>query len=150
MRSNMKRRERQKGSAIVEGAFIFLVFACMIIGSVDFGQFLFIHTTLTERAREAARYGAVNTPTDATAIQNVVLYGQASGGSVPTTAAGTDSGIFNVTRNNVSATTSGSGTDDYRITVKIHDYTYHIYSPYMAGSYAGPIIYSSQPLGINP
>jgi Flp pilus assembly protein TadG len=149
MRSKMPRAEREKGSAIVEGALIFLVLACMLIGTIDFGQFLFIHATLTERAREAVRYGSVNDPTDTTSIQNVVLYGQASGGLAPTTAAGTDSGIFNVLRSNVSVTATGAATDDYRVTVKIHDYTYHIYSPYMAGTYTGPIIYSSLPLGIN-
>jgi Flp pilus assembly protein TadG len=145
----MKRIERQRGSAIVEASFIFLVFASMLIGIVDFGQFLFVHTTLTERARAAVRYGVVNTPTDTTAIQNIVLYGQASGGAAPSTPGSTDSGIFNVVRSNITTTVTGDGTDDFRLTVRIHDYVYQVYTPYIGGSYTGPNIYASLPLGIN-
>ncbi len=149
MTKTAKRSQRQRGSAMVETAFIFLVFASMLIGIVDFGQFLFIHSTLTERARAAARYGSVNDPTDTTSIQNIVLYGQASGGSVPQTASSTDSGIFNVLRSNVSVTSAGSATQDYKLTVRIHDYSYGIYSPFIAGSYTGPAINASLALGIN-
>ena len=134
---------------MVEAAFIFLVFFMMLIGIVDFGQFLFIHTTLTERAREAVRYGSVNDPTDHTSIENIVLYGQASGGSVPATPASTDAGIFNVQRSNVTATATGVTTQDYRLTVKIQNYVYQIYSPTISGSYTGPNITAALPLGIN-
>ena len=143
------RRNHERGSAIVEGALVMLVFLSMLIGALDFGQFLFIHQTLTERARQAVRYGIVNDPTDSTSIQNIVLYGQASGGSVPNSPSSTDSGIFNVQRSNVLVTTTGSATDDYRLAVKIQNYHYTIYSPVISGSYNGPNINASLPLGIN-
>lgn len=141
--------QRERGSALVEGALIFLVFTMMMIGVVDFGQFLFIHQTLTERARQGVRYGVVNDPTDATSIQNVVLYGQASGGSVPTTASSGDAGIFGVLRSQVVVSAPDSATDDYRLTVKIQNYAYTIYSPLIYGSYTGPNILASLPLGAN-
>ncbi len=143
------KKKSERGNAMVEGALVFLVFAMMLIGIVDFGQFLFIHQMLTERAREAVRYGVVNDPTNQTAIQNVALYGQASGGSVPTSPSSGDVGIFNMKRSSVIVTTTGSATDDYRLLVQIQNYTYNIYSPTIAGSYTGPNITAALPLGIN-
>jgi len=143
------RNNRERGSVIIEGALILTILLTMLIGIVDFGQFLFIHQTLTERAREAVRYGIVNDPTNSTLIQNVVLYGQASGGSVPNSPASTDKGIFNVTRSQVVATATGVTTDDYRLNVGIQGYSYTIYSPVIAGSYNGPNILASLPMGAN-
>jgi hypothetical protein len=119
----------------------------ILIGVVDFGQFLFIHQTLTEHAREAVRYGILNNPGDSTSIQNVALYGQASGGSVPNTPSSSDTGIFNVKRSNLIVTTTGSTTDDYRLLVQIQNYNYIIYSPLVAGTYTGPNITAALPLG---
>jgi Flp pilus assembly protein TadG len=147
MKSNMK-KNRERGSALVEGALVFLVVFSMLIAIVDFGQFLFIHQTLTERAREGVRYGIVNNPTDTTSIQNIVLYGQASGGSVPTSPSSSDTGIFSVQRSNVIVSTTGSGSDD-RLLVQIQNYKYSIYSPTISGSYTGPNITAALPLGIN-
>jgi Flp pilus assembly protein TadG len=144
-----KRTQRERGSALVEGALICTMFFYMLLGAMDFGQFLYIHQTLTERAREGIRYGIVNNPSDTTSIQNVVLYGQASGGSVPTTPASTDKGIFNVPRSDVTVSTTGSTTDDYRLTVQIKNYSYTMYSPIISGSYTGPNIFATLPLGIN-
>src|SRR5579864_7438594 len=142
--------KRQRGSALVEGALIFAIFTYMMIAVVDFGQFLFVHQTLTERAREGVRYGIVNDPTNATSIQNVVLYGQASGGSVPNSPTNSDVGIFGVLRSQVVVSATGtSGTDDYRLNVKVQSYSYTIYSPLIYGSYTGPNILASLPLGAN-
>src|SRR5215210_7883331 len=68
----------RKGVALVESSLVLLVFLMFCIGTLDFGQFLYFHQTLTERARAAARYGAVNW-TDRTGIQNVALYNDPAG-----------------------------------------------------------------------
>lgn len=143
------RNQRERGSAILEGALILSAFFVMLIGVLDFGQFLFIHQTLTERARQALRYGIVNDPTDHTSIQNIVLYGQASGGSVPGSPSSTDTGIFNVQRSSVTVTSTGVTTDDYRLVVQVVNYPYIVYSPLMSGTYNGPNILASLPLGAN-
>ena len=140
---------RERGSVMVETALIASAFLCMLSGIIDFGQFLFIHQTLAERAREAVRYGIVTDPTNSTLIQNVVLYGQASGGPVPSTPQSTDLGIFNVPRSDVIVSATGVTTDDYRLTVQIKNYAYTIYSPFISRSYTGPNILASLPLGIN-
>ena len=89
------------GNVIVETALIFLVFACLLLGAFDFGQFLFIHQALVERARYAVRLGAINDPTDTTSITNMVLYNQA-------TSPGGGTAYFNLTAANVIVTNPGS------------------------------------------
>jgi Flp pilus assembly protein TadG len=141
------KKRRERGSAVVEGALICGAFFYMLIGTMDFGQFLYIHQTLTERARAGVRFGIVNGPANTTAIQNVVLYGLSTGG--PVTPSGTDLGIFDCPRSDVIVSTTGSGTDDYRLTVKITNYNYTMYSPFISGKYTGPNITATLPLGIN-
>jgi Flp pilus assembly protein TadG len=127
------------GSVIVETALIFLVFACLLLGAFDFGQFLFVHQALVERARYAARWGAISDPTNGTAITNMVLY------NAPT---GSGTGYFNLTSANVFVTNPGVGTDNYVLNVQLSGYKYTRVSPYIAGSYTGPQINVSVPLGI--
>lgn len=137
-----RRRRATKGSVIVETALIFLVFAIMLLGAFDFGQFLFIHQSLVERARYAARWGAINDPTDSASITNMVLYNQTTS---PNQSTGS---YFNLTAENVSVTNPGSGTDEYRLTLIISGYSYTVLSPYIAGRYTGPRITVSVPLGL--
>ncbi len=101
---------------IVETALIFLVFACLLLGAFDFGQFLFVHQALVERARYAARWGAISDPTNATSITNMVLYNS------PT---GSGTGYFNLTSANVFVTSPGAGTDNYVLNVQLSGYTIH-------------------------
>ena len=135
-----RQRICDRGSVMVETALIFLVFAIMLLGAFDFGQFLFVHQALVERARLAARWGAINDPTDGASITNMVLYNQAGAGSGP--------GYFNLAAANVTVTNPGSGTDDYRLEVQLSGYQYMRVSPYLAGSFTGPRISVSVPLGI--
>jgi hypothetical protein len=72
----------------------------MLVGIVDFGQFLFFHQVLTDRARAGARYAAVN-PYNATSIQNVVVYNS------PTAPNGNPTGLFGLTTSNVTVTDKG-------------------------------------------
>ena len=136
-------RKRQRGSVFVETAFIFTIFAFMLIGAFDFGQFLFIHQALVERTRSAARWGAVNGPANHTSIQNMVLYNQstAPGNS------NNQSGYFGLTPDMVQVSDPGNGTNDYRLVVFITNYPYTVLSPYIGGTYTGPNIMVSYPIG---
>jgi Flp pilus assembly protein TadG len=136
------RRRTSKGSAFVEMALIYLVFACMLVGAFDFGQFLFVHQALVERARYAARWGAINDPTDSTSISNMVLYYQAA-----TPSSGTPS-YFNLDSSNVVVVNPGSGTDNYRLNVTISGYSFVSLSPYIGGNLTGPPVTVSVPLGL--
>jgi Flp pilus assembly protein TadG len=109
------RRCKSGGSVILETALIFLVFACLLLGAFDFGQFLFVHQALVERARYAARWGAITDPTDSTSITNMVLYNSATGSGT---------GYFNLTSDNVFVTNPGAGTDNYVLNVRLSGYKY--------------------------
>jgi len=142
------RRQRQQGNVMVESALILLAFLVILIGIVDFGQFLFIHSSLSERARLAARWGAVNYNTsgfDATGIQNMVLYNQ------PTVPTGTPTPptYFRLQPSMVQVSHTGAGTDDERIVLTISRYPYDVLSPMISGRYQGPKIVSAMPLGLN-
>lgn len=123
-------------------ALILLVFACLLIGAFDFGQFLFVHQALVERARYAARWGAINDPTDTASITNMVRYYQAA--DPPS---GTPS-YFNLTAGNVTVSNPGSGTDNYYLIVQISGYSFVAVSPYLAGNLTGPPVTVSVPLGL--
>jgi Flp pilus assembly protein TadG len=127
---------------IVETSLIFIVFFGMLISAFDFAQSLFVQQALVERARYAARWGAINDPTDSASIINMVLYYQAA-----TPASGTPS-YFNLTSSNVTVTNPDSATDQYRLNVKISGYSYTLLSPYFPGSYTGSPITVSVPLGL--
>ena len=127
---------------MVEFGLIGTMFFILLVGIMDFGQALFLQEALLERARGAARWGAVTDPTNTGAIQNMVLYWQstvpASGGAA-----------FGLTPSMVSVSTADAGTDNYRLVVQISGYSYMMLSPYLAASYIGAPITVSVPLGIN-
>jgi Flp pilus assembly protein TadG len=139
MRRNyhVKFRRAQRGSTILELSFVFIVFFAMLIAAFDFGQFLYIHQALVERARSAARSGVAGQYTDSQ-IQNLVVYGNTGG---------TGSAYFNLTTSMVTVTTSNTGTDDARTEVKLTNYPYVMLSPYLAGSYTGPNVVVDIPRG---
>jgi Flp pilus assembly protein TadG len=142
MSPTSRRQRTNKGSVIVETALVFVVFAFMLIGIFDFGQFLFIHQALVERARYAARWGAINNPTDSTSITNMVLYNQSANPPSGTLS------YFGVASSNVSVTNPDSGTNNYRLNITISGYSYTMLSPYIGGTYTGIPITVSVPLGV--
>ena len=130
-----------RGSVLVELSLIGTIFFVMLVGIADIGQFLFRQQAIVERARAAARWGAVTDPTDSLAIQNMVLYWQAT---VPANRTGS----FGLTASNVSVSTAEAGTDNYRLIVKISGYSSPVLSWYLAGSYQGAPVTVSVPLGL--
>ena len=142
MRSSSSRRRTSKGAVFVEMALIYLVFLVMLIGAFDFGQFLFVHQALVERARFAARWGAINDPTNTDSVRNMVRFFQSTdpGGGTPS--------YFNLTSGNVVVTNPGSATDNYRLNIQISGYSFVTLSPYIAGNLTGPPITVSVPLGM--
>lgn len=134
-------RRRSKGSSIVESALIFLAVSSMLIGAFDFGQFLFVHQALVERARRAARWGAVNNPNDAASIRNMVLYYSPLGADNNRTP------YMGLQDSNVQVSVSGVNTDDHSLLVRITGFRYSVLSPFIAGGYTGPNIDVLMPLG---
>ncbi len=133
-----RRRRATRGSTILELSFIFLIFFSLLMGAFDFGQFLFLHQALVERARYAARWGMATSGATTTDIQNMVLYGQTTAGS---------NGYFGLTSPMVIVTQSNPNTYNWCISVLITNYPYYMFSPYLAGTYSGPNINVTIPLG---
>ena len=127
-----QKNKRERGSAMVEGALVVIVFLTMLLAVFDFGQVLFLHATITERVRSALRWGVVNTY-DATAIQNYVLYGQS-------TAPQQGAALFSMTPSMVSVQRLGSGTTADRVVVTVSSYNYKFLLPYIAGTKTGATI----------
>ncbi|PWU11752.1 MAG: hypothetical protein C5B51_02025 [Terriglobia bacterium] len=136
----LRRLGKTRGSAIVELSLVGLVFFLILVAIADFGQFLFFQQAIVERARTAARWGAVTDPANGSAIQNMVLYLQ------PTAPAG-GTPSFGLNASMVSVSTPDAGTDNYRLVVQISGYSYQVLSPYIAGSHKGSPISVSVPLG---
>jgi Flp pilus assembly protein TadG len=135
-----RRRQTSRGSTILELSFIFLIFFSLLMGAFDFGQFLFLHQALVERARSAARWALLTSPPPTnTEVQNMVLYGQSTAGT---------NGYFGLTSSTVTVTQSNANTWNWRISVLISNYPYKMFSPYIAGSYTGPNISVTVPLGM--
>lgn len=136
------RNKATKGSVLVELSLVALMFLVIVLAIMDFGQFLFLQQCVVERARYAARWGAVSDPTNSTAITNMVLYLQSTAptdGTKPS---------FGLTASNINVSTADAGTDNYRVVVQISGYSLKMLSPYLAGSYVGAPITISVPLGL--
>jgi Flp pilus assembly protein TadG len=63
-RPTQRRGRRERGQALVEFAFVVPIFLVLVLGVVDFGWALRSWITVTNSAREAARYGAVGATCD--------------------------------------------------------------------------------------
>ncbi|SRR5579885_741772 len=158
---SVPRRRKSKGTAIIETGLSFLTFGFLLIGSFDFGQFLFVQQALTERARYAARWGVANDPAttcgtgsgnplSCDAIKNMVLYNSSSPGSqtyfnlVPTC---TTSSSTSLPTGGTCAQYWDAGTDNARVVVSIMGYQYVVLSPYIGGKWTGPSIVVTVPVG---
>jgi len=111
----------ERGQSLIESALVLLVLLPLLMGIIDVGQFLYFHQAVSERARAAARWGAVN-PFNGSQIANVAIYNDPAG---PTHGASAVLPYLTTTPGAdgyVSATLSGAGTEDARITVTIADY----------------------------
>jgi Flp pilus assembly protein TadG len=121
----MRRNHSERGQSFVETGLVLLVFLMLLIGIVDFGQVLYFHQSLVERARAAARYGAIH-PTDTTGIQNVAVYNSAT---VPTPPAAILNGM---TTSMVDVQNPDINTSAARVVVTISNYPITFISPYIA------------------
>jgi Flp pilus assembly protein TadG len=124
----MPRKHSERGQSMVETALILLVYLMILIGIIDFGQVLYFHQSLVERARAAARYGAIN-PTDTTGIKNVAVYNMATITGSPAPILG------GMTTSMVDVQNPDVNTAAARVVVTISGYPINFISPYIAKSF---------------
>jgi hypothetical protein len=123
---------------MVESALTLVLFVFTLIGIVDVGQVFMLHQALVERVRAGARYAVVNQYDDA-AIKNVVLYNTASPaeGAKP---------LFLLTGELISTTLLEEGTAAERIEVRITDYPFRFFTPWIAGAATARPIVTTMPV----
>jgi hypothetical protein len=139
------KRARQRGQAMVESALVLLVTMGILIGTCDFGQFLFLHQSLTERVRAAARYGAVRAYAwPGTEMLNVAVYND------PNPPNGASSIVPGLTTSMVTAEIIGEGTDAARIRVSINNFPFNFFSPWIAQQATARTIIASVPYEHGP
>ena len=122
---------------MVETSLILMVFLLMVFSIFDFGQVLFLHQSITERVRDALRYGTVNRY-DADAIRNYVMYGTAApvAGAVAS---------YSLTADMVTVQRSDAGSSGDRITITVQNYPFVFISPLVAGQKSGAAIIQTLP-----
>lgn len=110
----MSRARRRAGQSLVESTLVLTAFLGLLLGIVAVGESLFVKEALADRARMAARWGALN-PYDPAAIRRVVLYG------TDTPAPG-ESPFFGLTRAEVNVSNPGCPGVACRVYVAIPEH----------------------------
>lgn len=121
------RQNGQRGSALLESSLVLLVFLATVLGVIDFGQILFFHLMLADRARAGARFAVVNAY-DPVLITNVVVYNSVSAPLSSST------GLFGLTTSMVNVTRYDAGTTTDRVEVAISNFPIAFYSPWISGN----------------
>ena len=113
----------KRGNAMIEFALSFAILVPVFLGTYEFGYAFYIYNEMQSAVRGGARYAslrtydsATSTPSEAfvTAIQNVVVYGDPSGGEVPI--------VPGLAPENVTLTVTFDSGMPRQVTVGINDF----------------------------
>lgn len=130
MRRTQKRRERERGAALVEFAIGATVFLTVMFAAIEFGRALWVHNALADAARRGARFAVVNSAASSDAVKNIVVYGDAAGGTTPL--------VNNLSTANVTVTYSSFGLSGGTATVSITNYQFQFVLPLVSTSIQMP------------
>jgi hypothetical protein len=111
----------RRGSQLLEAAFVFGAFIFLMVGIFDFGQFLFLHESLVERARLGARYAIVHPAATDEEIRKVIMYDQSGGPP-----------MYGLRTEYISVNDVHTADVQQRQVV-ISGYTYRVFSPNVGG-----------------
>lgn len=120
-----KRRDaRQRGSNIVESALVLLIIVVVLLGILDFSQFLFIQQAITERVRGVTRTASIQS-LSTLQIQNRICFGtDASPENQP-------GGYMGLRPGNVSAAIQDAASTSKRVVVTVSGLRLKTVSPYL-------------------
>ncbi len=127
-RGSIKKSER--GSTLVEFSIGATVFLMAMFSVIEFGRGLWVHNALADAARRGARYAVINKASDVAAVKNIVVYGDAAGGTKPL--------VDNLTTSNVNVSYSGFGLSEGTATVSITNYKFNFVVPIVKTSISMP------------
>jgi Flp pilus assembly protein TadG len=117
----MTKRNKERGSTLVEFSIAATVFLMVMFAVIEFGRAVWTHNALADAARLGARYAVVNPAANEANVKNVVVYGDPAGGTNPV--------VENLTTNNVQVNYSGFGLDAGTVQVTITDYQFRFVVP---------------------
>jgi Flp pilus assembly protein TadG len=129
VRSNRERR-RERGATLVEFAIGATVFLTAMFAVIEFGRALWTHNALSDAARRGARYAVNHPASDASAVQNVVVYGDPAGGSKAV--------VDNLTTGNVQVQYSSFGLGAGTVSVSITNYKFQFIIPIIGTTISMP------------
>ena len=120
-------RRAQRGATLVELSLVMLVFFLMVIAILDFGQIMFFHQVIAERATFGARWAVVNSfnPLDTSNVKNAVVYNTPA-------PADSDSPLYGLQTSMVTVTPLPSAVNLNFIEVRV-DYPMRFFTPGLAG-----------------
>jgi len=122
------RSRRKKGAALVEGTLVLLTVVLMTVFVMDMGQMLIYMQLFSDRARDAARFSAVNVY-DQDAIESYTAHFNASAPND-----GGD-GLLGLNNSYVEVERLDQGGDYDRIEVRIENFPLQFFTPIFAGKY---------------
>ena len=125
----MRRTHPTRGQTLLEGVLVLLTLLLVIIGTIDLGQVFFLHQVMTDRAREGARWAAVNefNPSQTEPIRNVVVYDSPNPDG--------KSALFGLRPEMVTVTPLPSAEDVRYVEVQI-DFPMNLNTPFLARSFS--------------
>ena len=123
-------KKNQRGSTLVEFAIGATVFFTAMFAVIEFGRALWTHNALADAARRGARYAVNHSSADSIAVKNVVVYGNAAGGTQPL--------VDNLTTANVQVQYSDFGLGKGTVSVSIVNYKFQMVIPLVGGQLSMP------------
>lgn len=120
----LRKFKNERGATLVEFAIGSTVFVMALFAVLEFGRALWVHNSLNDAARRGARYAVLHSINSNSSVANVVVYGDAAGGTQPI--------VPDLTTGNVEVTYSpdfvvNQGT----ATVKITSYQFKFVLPFL-------------------
>lgn len=104
------RRERRRGLAIVESAFVLSIALMFLFGILEYGRYLMVLHTTNNAAREGARYAVVHTG-DGTTLSQVIAVVNGKMAGVDSQITGYNVNVFTADPSGIY--NSGTGTAIY-------------------------------------
>lgn len=141
MRKDSRReRSNDRGATLLEFALVATVFLTVMFGVIEFGRCLWTHNALSDAARRGARYAVNHPESDVSAVQNVAVYGDPSGGTKPL--------VDNLTTDNVAVKYSNYKLGEGTVSVSITGYQFTFAVPLVGTTLTMPA-YSTTLTGEN-
>ncbi len=120
----------ERGATLVEYSIAVTVFLIAMFAVIEFGRAIWVHNALSDAARRGARYAVLNSAGNVDQVKNVVVFGDAAGGSQPT--------VPNLSTTNVQVTYSNFGLSKGTVSVSVTNYQFQFVIPIVGTTISMP------------